>query len=80
MIAAIKYAKYNELTEDDCLVSIATDPMQLYELRLTELASERDEYSKIDAWMDIQLLDYIVQGNQGRNAFPPVSPELTIIG
>ncbi len=30
MIAAIKFAKYNELTEDDYVVSIATDSMQLY--------------------------------------------------
>lgn len=59
MIAAIKYAKYNELTEDDCLVSIATDSMQLYESRLAELVSERGEYSNIDAWMDIQLLDSV---------------------
>jgi hypothetical protein len=59
MIAAIKYAKYNELTEDDCLVSIATDSMQLYESRLAELASEKGEYSNIDAWMDIQLLDSV---------------------
>jgi len=59
MIAAIKYAKYNELTENDCLVSIATDSMQLYESRLAELASERGEYTDIHAWMDIQLLDSV---------------------
>ena len=59
MVAAIKYAKYNELTENDCLVSIATDSMQLYASRLAELVSERGEYTDIDAWMDIQLLDSI---------------------
>jgi len=29
LIAAIKFAKYNELTEKDYLVSIATDSMEL---------------------------------------------------
>ena len=59
LIAAVKYAKYNELTENDCLVSIATDSMQLYESRLAELAAERGEYTDIDAWMDIQLLESV---------------------
>ncbi len=34
MVAAVKFAKYNELTENDVVVSIATDSMQLYESRL----------------------------------------------
>ncbi|MBN1957422.1 MAG: pyridoxal-phosphate dependent enzyme [Desulfuromonadales bacterium] len=56
MLAAIKYAKYNELTEDDYVVSIATDSMQLYGSRLGELEQERGVYSPADAQRDIELL------------------------
>ena len=59
MVAAIKYAKYNELTEDDYLVSIATDSMQLYGSRLSELAAERGVYSAFDAQRDIELVNSI---------------------
>jgi len=59
MVAAIKYAKYNELTEDDYVVSIATDSMQLYGSRLRELAAERGVYSAADAQRDIELVDSI---------------------
>ncbi|MBW2511531.1 MAG: pyridoxal-phosphate dependent enzyme [Deltaproteobacteria bacterium] len=59
MVAAIKYAKYNELTEDDYMVSIATDSMQLYGSRLSELAAERGVYSAADAQRDIELVDSI---------------------
>jgi len=59
MVAAIKYAKYNELTADDYVVSIATDSMQLYSSRLDELEQERGIYSEADAQRDIELLDSI---------------------
>lgn len=57
MLAAIKFAKYNELTENDYVVSIATDSMQLYGSRLSELTEERGTYSEIGAQRDIQLLN-----------------------
>jgi cysteine synthase len=59
LIAAIKFAKYNELTENDHVVSIATDSMQLYVSRLSELEKERGTYSAVGAQMDIQLLKSI---------------------
>ncbi len=59
MIAAIKFAKYNELTEDDYVVSIATDSMQLYESRLGELEQERGAYTDADAQRDIELINSI---------------------
>lgn len=59
MLAAVKYAKYNELTEDDYVVSIATDSMQLYGSRLEELTEERGDYSEILAHQDIQLLNSV---------------------
>jgi len=57
MLAAVKFAKYNELTEDDYVVSVATDSMQLYGSRFTELTEERGAYNDIQAHKDIQLLD-----------------------
>ncbi|MFW2368315.1 MAG: pyridoxal-phosphate dependent enzyme [Desulforhopalus sp.] len=59
MIAAIKFAKYNELTENDYVVSIATDSMQLYGSRLDELTEERGNYTESDTHRDLQLLSSI---------------------
>ena len=59
MIAAIKFAKYNELTEDDYVVSIATDSMQLYGSRLEELTQERGVYTENDTLRDLQLLSSV---------------------
>jgi len=55
-IAAIKFAKYNELTGDDYVVSVATDSMQLYQSRLAELDRERGPYTEADARRDLELL------------------------
>jgi cysteine synthase len=59
MVAAIKYAKYNELTENDLVVSIATDSLQLYGSRLGELQVERGAYRPADAQRDIELINSI---------------------
>lgn len=59
MVAAIKFAKYNELTEHDVLVSIATDSMQLYESRLEELERERGRYTAEQAQRDLECIDAI---------------------
>lgn len=59
MLAAIKFAKYNELTENDYLVSIATDSMQLYGSRLSELAMEKGPYTELSAQLDIERLNAV---------------------
>lgn len=59
MVAAIKFAKYNELTQDDLLVSIATDSMQLYGSRLSELEQERGLYTDTNALRDMELISAI---------------------
>ena len=56
LAAAIKFAKYLELTEQDVVVSIATDSMQLYGSRLGELEQERGVYDKLQAQRDIELI------------------------
>jgi hypothetical protein len=56
VLAAIKFAKYYELTEDDHVVTILTDSMELYGSRIEELAEERGQYTNIDAHKDMQLL------------------------
>ena len=56
VLAAIKFAKHNELTSNDVVVTIATDSMQLYGSRLEELTSERGEYSEADAQKDVEML------------------------
>ncbi|NNK92742.1 MAG: pyridoxal-5-phosphate-dependent protein subunit beta, partial [Desulfobacterales bacterium] len=59
MVAAIKFAKYNELTKDDIVVSIATDSMQLYGSRLGELGEERGAYTEVQSQKDLELLQAI---------------------
>jgi hypothetical protein len=56
VLAAIKFAKYFELTKDDFVVTILTDSMELYGSRIEELAAERGQYTNIDAHKDMQLL------------------------
>lgn len=59
LVAAIKYAKYRELTEKDVVVTVATDSMQLYRSRLAELSDCHGPYRDRDVWRDIQVLDSI---------------------
>jgi cysteine synthase len=56
VIAAIKFAKYNELTADDYVLTVATDSMQLYGSRIEELQQARGPYSKADAFKDLAHL------------------------
>ena len=59
LIATVKFAKYLELTEDDYVVTIATDSMQLYGSRLKELTRERGPYDDRQAQRDLELLNSI---------------------
>ena len=56
VLAAIKFAKYNELTEKDYVVTIATDSLELYGSRLDELSAERGAYTSTNAERDMELL------------------------
>ena len=56
VLGAIKFAKYNELTEKDYVVTIATDSMELYGSRVQELSAERGPYSAARAERDMELL------------------------
>jgi hypothetical protein len=52
MLAAMKTAKYFELTKDDVIFTIFTDSVDLYQSRLEELRSERGTYSSTEAIKD----------------------------
>lgn len=47
--SAIKFAKYNELTENDMVVTVLTDSMDMYKSRLGELTEECGSFSDVDA-------------------------------
>jgi len=49
VLAAIKMARYYEMTSNDVIVTLGTDSMEMYGSRLTELNAERGEFTKIDA-------------------------------
>jgi cysteine synthase len=49
VLAAIKMAKYSELTANDVIVTVLTDSMQLYGSRLEELTKTSGKYSEHDA-------------------------------
>jgi len=59
LVAAIKMAKYYDLTTNDILFTVLTDSMQLYESRLSELNEERGRYQSSDAVRDLEAL-YLV--------------------
>jgi cysteine synthase len=52
LLAAIKTAKYFELTEQDVIFTVFTDSTELYQSRLDELRAERGPYAERDALKD----------------------------
>jgi cysteine synthase len=52
ILAAVKTAKYFELSKDDVIFTIFTDSVDLYQSRLDELRKERGMYSAINAAKD----------------------------
>ncbi len=56
LLAAIKFAKYFELTKNDVVLTVFTDSTELYVSRLRELNRERGRYSESDALRDYELL------------------------
>jgi hypothetical protein len=59
LVAAIKLAKYYELSERNYVVTVLTDSMELYGSRMRELNDERGEYTAYDAHRDIELMNGI---------------------
>ena len=54
LLAAIKTAKYYEMTSDDVVVTVATDSADMYGSRIKELDAERGHYSQIQAVKDFE--------------------------
>ena len=54
VVAAIKMARYYELTEEDILFTVLTDSMELYTSRLQELNEERGAYTSSNAIRDYE--------------------------
>jgi len=52
VLSAIKIAKYQELTENDIVLTVLTDSMELYQSRLVEMHEEMGEYTEKDAAVD----------------------------
>lgn len=52
LIAAVKMAKYYELTERDIILTVFTDSVELYGSRLKEMEEEQGPYSETDAAVD----------------------------
>ena len=67
LLAAIKFAKYYELTENDIVLTVFTDSMDLYQSRLRELEEERGPYTEMQAAVDYHRFlmgtttDYMVE-------------------
>jgi len=49
VLGAIKFAKYNELTSSDIVVTLGTDSMEMYGSRLEELQASRGDFTTVDA-------------------------------
>ncbi len=54
VLAAIKFAKWFELTSQDLVLTIWTDSMELYQSRLDELREAQGDYSELDAAADYE--------------------------
>ena len=52
LLSSIKFAKYNELTSRDIVVTVLTDSMELYRSRLTEMHEQYGQYSAANAQAD----------------------------
>lgn len=52
LLASIKFAKYNELTKEDIVLTILTDSMDLYHSRLVEMQEEFGDYTRDNAIAD----------------------------
>lgn len=52
LLSAIKFAKYNELSEKDVVLTVLTDSMELYGSRLSEMHAEYGEYTEAEAAED----------------------------
>lgn len=49
MLSAIKFAKYDELGENDVVLTVLTDSMELYGSRIEEMRQQFGEYTNTDA-------------------------------
>ncbi len=54
MLSAIKAAKYYEMTEDDVIITLATDSAEMYQSRLEELTAEKGSYNTMQAAKDME--------------------------
>lgn len=52
VLAAIKFARYYELTEEDVVLTVFTDSMEMYESRLKEMNAEEGPYTETRAAID----------------------------
>ena len=65
VLSAIKFAKYNELTHNDIVLTVLTDSMELYQSRLAEMRAEMGAYTTANAEADDarylkgQAIDYM---------------------
>ncbi len=54
VLSAIKTAKYYEMTEEDIVLTIATDSAEMYTSRLEELTADKGKYSEFQAALDYE--------------------------
>ncbi len=54
MLSAIKTAKYYEMTDEDVVITIATDSAEMYTSRLAELTEEKGPYTQLQAAKDME--------------------------
>jgi len=54
LLSSIKTAKYYEMTEDDVIITIATDSADMYQSRIEELNDEHGLYNDIQAIKDFE--------------------------
>lgn len=54
ILGAVKMAKYYELNENDCVFTVATDSMEMYQSRLAEANEKFGKYTETQAAVDFE--------------------------
>ncbi|MBL7053028.1 MAG: pyridoxal-5-phosphate-dependent protein subunit beta, partial [Candidatus Marinimicrobia bacterium] len=54
ILGAIKIAKYYEFNENDCVFTVATDSMEMYQSRLAEANEKFGKYTETQAEVDFE--------------------------
>ena len=70
VLAAVKMARYYELTGNDIIFTVFTDSMELYSSRVRQLTAERGPYGREDAVRDFEAFQRLTTDSMQELRYP----------